>query len=385
MAPSAVDVYPTSRFQDMKVKALEVLSSQQTAPAKLIKTPLQLNGALDRFESFDVTPAIGKEFPAANLAEWLEAPNADELIRDLAITISQRGVVFFRGQNDLTNDLQKKLCQKLGELTGKPAESSMHIHPISNKSFQCNKDDEISVISNDLATKIFCDRKTEQHKKKQSLKKGWHSDITFEPVPSDYAILKLTDLPSLGGDTLWASGYEVYDRFSPAYQKFLDSLTATYAQPLFTQAAKDHKFKLYEEERGNPLNVGGELSTEHPVVRTNPVTGWKTVFAVGHHVQHINGLTERESSHLLDEFLRMITENHDLQCRFKWNNQNDLAIWDNRSTYHAATYDYDGMGLRTGQRCVGIGERPYFDPASKSKREAEGEEYLEPGEGFTVF
>lgn len=300
-------------------------------------------------------------------------------------TVSQRGVVFFRAQNDLSNDLQKQLCQKLGELTGKPAESSMHIHPISNKSFQCNKDDEISVISNDLATKIFCDRKTEQHKKQQSLKKGWHSDITFEPVPSDYAILKLTDIPTLGGDTLWASGYEVYDRFSPAYQKFLDGLTATYAQPLFTQAAKDHKFKLYEEPRGNPLNVGGELSTEHPVIRTNPVTGWKTIFAVGHHVQHINGLTERESAHLLNEFLRMITENHDLQVRFKWNNQNDLAIWDNRSTYHAATYDYDSKGLRTGQRCVGIGERPYFDPASKSRREAEGEEYMEPGEGFTVF
>jgi alpha-ketoglutarate-dependent taurine dioxygenase len=75
----------------------------------------------------------------------------------------------------------------------------MHIHPISNKSFQCNKDDEISVISNDLATKIFTDRQTEHHKKKQSLNKGWHSDITFEPVPSDYAILKLTDLPALGG------------------------------------------------------------------------------------------------------------------------------------------------------------------------------------------
>ncbi|KAH8601224.1 hypothetical protein B0O99DRAFT_608360 [Bisporella sp. PMI_857] len=261
----------------------------------------------------------------------------------------------------------------------------MHIHPISNKSFQCNKDDEISVISNDLATKIFCDRKAEHHKKKQSLKKGWHSDITFEPVPSDYAILKLTDIPTLGGDTLWASGYEVYDRFSPAYQKFLESLTATYAQPLFTQAAIDKKFKLYEEPRGNPLNIGGTLSTEHPVVRTNPVTGWKTIFAFGHHVQHINGLTERESSHLLDEFLRMVTENHDLQVRFKWNNQNDLAIWDNRSTYHAATYDYDQNGLRTGQRCVGIGERPYLDPASKSKREAEGEEYMEPGPGFTVF
>jgi len=31
--------------------------------------------------------------------------------------------------------------------------------------------------------------------KKQSAKEGWHSDITFEPVPSDYAILRLTELP----------------------------------------------------------------------------------------------------------------------------------------------------------------------------------------------
>ena len=48
--------------------------------------PLQLKGALQQFKSFDVTPVIGKEFPEANLAEWLKAPNSDELIRDLAIT-----------------------------------------------------------------------------------------------------------------------------------------------------------------------------------------------------------------------------------------------------------------------------------------------------------
>ena len=48
--------------------------------------PLQLKGALNGFKSFDVTPVIGKEFPDAKLAEWLRAPNSDELIRDLAIT-----------------------------------------------------------------------------------------------------------------------------------------------------------------------------------------------------------------------------------------------------------------------------------------------------------
>lgn len=50
------------------------------------RTPLQLSGALDKYESFDVTPAIGREFPRANLVEWLNAPNSDELLRDLAIT-----------------------------------------------------------------------------------------------------------------------------------------------------------------------------------------------------------------------------------------------------------------------------------------------------------
>lgn len=50
------------------------------------REPLKLSGALDSFESFDVTPVIGREFPSANLVEWLNAPNSDELLRDLAIT-----------------------------------------------------------------------------------------------------------------------------------------------------------------------------------------------------------------------------------------------------------------------------------------------------------
>jgi hypothetical protein len=51
-----------------------------------VRSPLRLSGALDSYESFDVTPIIGREFPTAKLVEWLEAPNSDELLRDLAIT-----------------------------------------------------------------------------------------------------------------------------------------------------------------------------------------------------------------------------------------------------------------------------------------------------------
>ena len=170
-------------------------------------------------------------------------------------------------------------------------------------------------------------------------------------------------------DTLWASGYELYDRLSKPYQEFFDKLTATYAQPDFGAAAKENNFELYSKPRGAPENVGTELVAQHPVIRTNPVTGWKSVFAVGHHVSRINELTEEESKRNLDWFLELILD-HSLQVRHRWQNVNDLAIWDNRSVYHTATYDYEGLGSRTGQRVVSLGEKPYFDPKSKSRRDA---------------
>ena len=109
------------------------------------------------------------------------------------------------------------------------------------------------------------------------------------------------------------------------------------------------------------------------MIRTNPVTGWRSVFAVGHHVQRIHGLSEDESKHFLGWFSQLIVENHDLQVRFKWQGVNDVAIWDNRSVYHAATPDYlfeEGFGERKGSRAVSLGEKPYFDPESLSRREA---------------
>ena len=90
-------------------------------------------------------------------------------------------------------------------------------------------------------------------------------------------------------------------------------------------------------------------------------------------MKRIHGLSEEESKHFLDWFVRLIVENHDLQVRLRWQQENDLAIWDNRSVYHAATPDYvfeDGLGERKGSRAVSLGEKPYFDPASSSRREA---------------
>ncbi|KAJ8112162.1 hypothetical protein ONZ43_g5453 [Nemania bipapillata] len=166
------------------------------------REPLKLSGALEQFKYFDNTPVIGREYVDVDLAEWLRAPNSDELIRDLAITISRRGVVFFRKQDNITNDLQKELVQRLGELSGKPATSGLHIHPIINASRdRGGQDNEISVISSVQNRKLYKRFQQNQsgYNKPQSRRLEWHSDITFEPVPSDYALLRLVELPSTGG------------------------------------------------------------------------------------------------------------------------------------------------------------------------------------------
>ncbi|KAJ5370683.1 uncharacterized protein N7496_006775 [Penicillium cataractarum] len=329
-------------------------------------SPLRFNGALDKFDSEDTTPAIGREFSNVNIVDdLLNAPNSDELIQDLAITstmpppsvlnftsdkfstVSQRGVVFFRAQDNLTDDLQNEFGVA---------------------------DAQVSTISSLARKKMFRHEKQLNTRRYDSAQ--WHSDIQFEPAPADYTSLRLTQLPKTGGDTLWASGYELYDRFSPAYQKFFETLTATYSGSGFIAAAKadPENVKIYTEPRGNPLNVGEELSAVHPVVRTNPVTGWKSIYAVGPFPKQINELSPTESEELLKKFYNTILESHDIQVRFKWRNQNDIAIWDNRSAFHTATFDYEGLGERFGHRAVGIGEKPYLDPNSKSRAEAFAEE-----------
>lgn len=163
---------------------------------------------------------------------------------------------------------------------------------------------------------------------------SWHSDIQFEQYPADYTSLRLTKLPSGGGDTLWASGYELYDRYSDPYRKFFEGLTATFSGDGFLKArdANPDYFKIYEKPRGHPENIGDELKATHPVVRTNPVTGWKSLFAVGNFPRRINELSARESRELLESFYRRIEENHDLQVRFRWRSPNDIGKYSDMTT-----------------------------------------------------
>ncbi|KAH8433178.1 TauD/TfdA dioxygenase family protein [Aspergillus melleus] len=335
---------------------------------RLFKGPLQLSGVLEKYKSFDVTPIIGREFPDVSLRDWIESPNSDALLKDLAVTISQRGVVFFRKQNDLTDELQKTLVQRLGELTGKPKTSKLHIHPFFYSELPLGgDDDELNIISTAQDQLVF--GKPKRFVKRQNARQEWHTDNLHEVIPSDYSLLRLVELPKGGGgDTLWASGYEIYDRISKPYQRFLETLTATCAQASYERLAKKMNRQLYPEPRGSPENT--KSTAVHPVIRTNPVTGWKSLFTAGLYVRRINDLEPTESENLLRWFMEMMTENHDLQVRHRWQSPNDVAIWDNRSVFHTGTQDIDIDDQRVGHRASGIGERPYLDPASTSRRGA---------------
>lgn len=120
--------------------------------------------------------------------------------------VSERGVVFFRKQDNLTNDLQKIFISRLGELTGRPTSSTLHIHPVLNSKNEFGDgDSEISTITS-LYRKNRVDLAKSLRRNTRNTEASWHSDIQFEEVPADYTSLRLVQLPKNGGDTLWASG-----------------------------------------------------------------------------------------------------------------------------------------------------------------------------------
>ncbi|KXS10377.1 taurine catabolism dioxygenase [Gonapodya prolifera JEL478] len=268
--------------------------------------PRVYSGSLDAFPSFRPTPQIGIEF-----GEELQiAALSDAQVQDLAILASQHGVVFLRGQN-LSAEQQIAFGAK--------------------------------IASN-----------------------GWHSDVTFEPTPPSYAALRLETIPETGGDTLWSSGYAAYSRLSAPLRHFLETLHAEHDANHFHVGAKRAGIEV-RTDRGGEGNDSLDLRAVHPVVRTNPVTGWKALFVNKVFTHRIVELSKTESDALLNFLYGHIANGFDFQVRFKWS-PGAVALWDNRSVHHTATRDFDPavLGSRIGYRITPVGEKPYLDPASRS-------------------
>lgn len=124
-----------------------------------------------------------------------------------------------------------------------------------------------------------------------------------------------------GGDTLWTSQYAAYDALSAPMQKYLEGLTALHSADM---QANDSR-SIGRAVRRDPV------TTEHPLVRVNPVTGWKSLFFNPGFVTKIVGIPKTESDAVMRYLSEIIATTQEAHVRFQWN-KNDVAFWDNRVT-----------------------------------------------------
>ncbi len=213
-------------------------------------------------------------------------------------------------------------------MSGKPESSSFFVNPIQPK--DTTSVPEITKISS-IGRSEFAKDMPNPRRFDEAL---WHADGQFETVPPSFTSLRLSEVPKTGGDTLWASGYELYDRFSQPLRSFFEGLTATFIGDGYTMSAEKFKdrMEIHDGPRGSPQNVGKELKAVHPVVRTHPVSGWKCIFPVGPRdprdygaPKYINELSTLESERILGWFYDLVSQNHDMSVRFRWRNKNDMG------------------------------------------------------------
>ncbi|MEV4181812.1 TauD/TfdA family dioxygenase [Streptosporangium canum] len=161
----------------------------------------------------------------------------------------------------------------------------------------------------------------------------WHSDNTFEPVPPMGSLLRCVQLPSVGGDTMWANSYLAYETLSPPIQRLCDELTAIHdiTASMKKAISKGHDFDLAEIQAKWP-------PIERPVVRVHAETGRKALFVNRASTTRLVQLSDRENEALLPYLIDHI-RSPEYQVRLKWQ-PGTLAFWDNRSTQHYAVADY---------------------------------------------
>ncbi|PLN86493.1 TauD-domain-containing protein [Aspergillus taichungensis] len=284
----------------------------------------------------DLTKHIGTEIVGLQLKD-LNDKQRDEL----GLLIAERSVVFFRDQ-DITPQQQKELGEWFGEI---------EVHP---QVPQVPGVTGVTVIWPELqATEMPASFR------RPGGSSRWHTDLVHERQPAGVTHLHNDTVPSIGGDTLWASGYAAYEKLSPAFRKIIDGKTAIYRSA--------HPYLDREHPERGPRHV----EREHPLVRVHPATGWKALWVNRAMTDRIVGFDKAESDVILGYLCDVYEKNVDIQVRFKWS-PGTSALWDNRITIHNASWDYEGSEPRHGTRVTALAEKPFFVPSAPTRREGLG-------------
>ena len=180
---------------------------------------------------------------------------------------------------------------------------------------------------------------------------AWHSDMTFRVTPPAVTLLYAQVVPEVGGDTLWASAHAAYEGLSPALRTLVDGL---YAVHDFA-----HGFRESLEAPGGyerlRVAVADNPPVTHPVVRTHPASGRKSLYVNPLFTTRLEALSRRESDALLAFLCREVTTD-EYTVRLSWR-PGTVALWDNRTTQHKPVNDYFPQH-RKMYRLTVAGERP---------------------------
>jgi taurine dioxygenase len=179
----------------------------------------------------------------------------------------------------------------------------------------------------------------------------WHSDTTFRKNPTKYTILRCQIMPKVGGDTLWADMEAAYEGLSAPFRTFVDGLSAIHDfknfRSIFPNTDEGRaRLRKMEEMFPNP---------SHPVVRTHPVTGRRSLYVNPQFTLRIEGLEEDESRAVLDVLFKQ-AQVPEYQFRVRWT-EGAIVFWDNRSTQHYAANDYY-PNRRRMERTAVVGDVP---------------------------
>ncbi len=265
------------------------------------------------FEKIEIHPlsgALGAEIRGVDLATPLDDTTFAEIRRALV----DCGIICFRDQR-LAPAQQVAFARRFGPLD---------VHPIVEGT------EEIPELV----------RVLKPAGQSASFGVGWHSDNSFFETPSLGSVLYGVTIPPYGGDTLYASMERAYTALSEPMKQFLGGLTAVHS----ASRAYDPKVTGEAKYRGEaPISYRFDQQAiysevEHPVIRTHPESGRKSIYVNQMFTQRIVGLADGESRAVL-AFLYEHGARPEFTCRLRWQ-PGTVAMWDNRSVQHYAVDDY---------------------------------------------
>lgn len=250
--------------------------------------------------------AIGAEIHDVDLNDLSEATLAE-----LRIAYAQYGVLFFRDQQ-LTPEAHIELAQHWGKIN-----INRFFTPVENYP-------QIAEVR-------------KEPDQKYNVGGGWHTDHSYDQIPALGSLLYAKEVPSHGGDTLFAGCGVAFDNLSEGMKDTLRSLRAVHSsRHVFGESAS------VPNDMSDMFGNADQATQDavHPVVIRHPLSGREILYVNPGFTTHIEGWTVQESAPLL-QFLYGHIARPEHTCRFHWQ-PGALAFWDNRATWHFAVNDYHG-------------------------------------------